>query len=157
MIHKPLNASLLSPLGGSLAHTEHASWDCVTSALALLILTAASPEDTWVPAVPQLQACLGLAIQHVLTEAVLCVQCRLPGANGTWMVVEGGMGTVTQRLAEAARAAGATIHTSSPVESILTDGNMASGVRLSSGAEVKAKAVMVNADPFRCASTALPA
>ena len=28
-------------------------------------------------------------------------QCRLPGAEGTWMVVRGGMGTVTSQLAQA--------------------------------------------------------
>ena len=33
--------------------------------------------------------------------------CRLPGAGGTWMVVRGGMGTVTSRLASLAAAAGA--------------------------------------------------
>lgn len=37
--------------------------------------------------------------------------CRLPGSDGTWMVCEGGMGVVTQRLAAAAMRAGATIHT----------------------------------------------
>ncbi len=42
--------------------------------------------------------------------------CRLPGADGTWMVVAGGMGTVTQRLAAAAMQAGAKIHTGRPVE-----------------------------------------
>jgi phytoene dehydrogenase-like protein len=30
--------------------------------------------------------------------------CRLPGADGTWMIVRGGMGTVTAALAERARA-----------------------------------------------------
>src|SRR5438128_5662273 len=34
--------------------------------------------------------------------------CRLPGAGGTWMIVEGGMGTVTRTLADAAVEAGAT-------------------------------------------------
>lgn len=42
--------------------------------------------------------------------------CRLPGADGTWMVVAGGMGAVTQRLAAAAMRAGAKIHTGRPVE-----------------------------------------
>lgn len=41
--------------------------------------------------------------------------CRLPGADGTWMVVEGGMGVVTQRLAAAAMRAGAKIHTGQAV------------------------------------------
>jgi hypothetical protein len=31
--------------------------------------------------------------------------CRLPGSDGTWMIVRGGMGTVTSLLADAARAA----------------------------------------------------
>lgn len=42
--------------------------------------------------------------------------CRLEGAAGTWMVVAGGMGTVTQRLATAAMQAGAKIHTGRPVD-----------------------------------------
>src|SRR5260370_2768372 len=37
--------------------------------------------------------------------------CRLPGADGPWMIVKGGIDTVTQRLAEAARAAGARLQT----------------------------------------------
>jgi phytoene dehydrogenase-like protein len=37
--------------------------------------------------------------------------CRLPGSDGTWMIVKGGMGTVTTRIADAARRAGATIET----------------------------------------------
>lgn len=77
------------------------------------------------------------------------MQCRLPGADGTWMVVEGGMGTVSNRLAAAAREAGAVIHIQSPVETILSDNGTARGIRLSNGEEIRAKAVMVNADPFR--------
>ena len=41
--------------------------------------------------------------------------CRLPGSDGTWMIVGGGMGTVTRTLAEAAIAAGAVIRTSAKV------------------------------------------
>lgn len=75
--------------------------------------------------------------------------CRLPGSSGTWMVVEGGMGTVTQMLMGAALIAGARVHTSSPVESIPLHEGRASGVVLAGGKEVKARAVLVNADPFR--------
>ena len=42
--------------------------------------------------------------------------CRLPGADGTWMIAAGGMGTVSGTFAEAARAAGATILTGAPVD-----------------------------------------
>ena len=37
--------------------------------------------------------------------------CRLPSSDGTWMVVKGGMGTVTQQLGLAAQAAGVKIET----------------------------------------------
>jgi phytoene dehydrogenase-like protein len=75
--------------------------------------------------------------------------CRLPGSGGTWMVVAGGMGTITARFAAAARAAGATIETGSKVERIVHQGGAARGVVLADGSEVRAKVVVVNADPFR--------
>ncbi len=75
--------------------------------------------------------------------------CRLPGSDGTWMMVQGGMGTVTQTLAQAARAAGAEISVSNPVQTILVEQGKARGVLLASGEELRAECVVVNADPFR--------
>ena len=75
--------------------------------------------------------------------------CRLPKSDGTWMIVEGGMGTVTQRFAKAALEAGARIETGKAVQKILSDKGVATGVLLADGTEVKAKSVVVNADPFR--------
>ncbi|HWE23715.1 MAG TPA: NAD(P)/FAD-dependent oxidoreductase [Myxococcales bacterium] len=75
--------------------------------------------------------------------------CRLPGADGTWMIVKGGMGTVTRTLAEAARSAGARIETGRGVRRINVEGAAASGVQLTDGAEIASRAVVVNADPFR--------
>jgi phytoene dehydrogenase-like protein len=75
--------------------------------------------------------------------------CRLPGSDGTWMIVEGGMGTVTKRFADAARAAGATIETGKKVERILHTAGKIDGVQLADGTEVRAEVVLVNADPFR--------
>jgi phytoene dehydrogenase-like protein len=72
--------------------------------------------------------------------------CRLPGSDGTWMIVKGGMGTVTQRLAAAAKEAGARIETGRAVRAIAT-GPLR--VELQDGSEVRARAVLVNADPFR--------
>ena len=72
--------------------------------------------------------------------------CRLPGSDGTWMIVKGGMGAVTARLAAAAVEAGATIETGRPVQAI-TPAPLA--VHLRDGGEVRARAVVVNADPFR--------
>jgi phytoene dehydrogenase-like protein len=86
--------------------------------------------------------------------------CRLPGAGGTWMVVKGGMGSVTQALARRAAEAGARVTTGSKVAAIdfdrpVTPGGgggsskaVATGVTLASGERVRAKAVLVNADPF---------
>jgi phytoene dehydrogenase-like protein len=75
--------------------------------------------------------------------------CRLPGADGTWMIVKGGMGTVTRTLADAARAAGARIETDRPVRRISVERGTATGVQLADGTEIGARAVVVNADPFR--------
>src|SRR6267143_793432 len=75
--------------------------------------------------------------------------CRLPGADGTWMIVKGGMGTVTRTLADAAREAGARIETGRPVRRIALERGAAAGVQLEDGSEIGAHAVVVNADPFR--------
>jgi phytoene dehydrogenase-like protein len=75
--------------------------------------------------------------------------CRLPGSDGTWMLVRGGMGTVTSRIANAARAAGAIIETERRVDRVLVDGGAATGVALEGGREVRADVVVCNADPFR--------
>ncbi len=75
--------------------------------------------------------------------------CRLPGADGTWMIIEGGMGTVSQRLAEKARAEGAEIRAGVKVASIeVTDGAV-SGVVLEDGSRIASKIVVSNADPYR--------
>lgn len=78
--------------------------------------------------------------------------CRLPGSDGTWMVIKGGMGTVSGMLADAARKAGATILTGKKVSAINIQHNVASGVTLDDGTTINAKAVVVNADPFRMQS-----
>jgi phytoene dehydrogenase-like protein len=75
--------------------------------------------------------------------------CRLRGAGGTWMVVRGGMGTVTGAIARRAAEAGATIRTGVTVERILVDGGCAAGVVLADGDEVRARAVVAATDPFR--------
>ena len=48
--------------------------------------------------------------------------CRLPGADGTWMIARGGMGTVSRTFADAARAAGAQLFTGTPVSAVTVDG-----------------------------------
>lgn len=75
--------------------------------------------------------------------------CRLPGADGTWMMVEGGMGTVTQKLAQAARAAGVRFQLHTQVSAIESVNGKVIGVRLTGGETLRADRVVVNADPFR--------
>lgn len=75
--------------------------------------------------------------------------CRLPGSDGTWMIVKGGMGTVTTRLAEAAIKAGAKIETGQGVSQILLNQGVVQGVVLQDQTEIQASTVIVNADPFR--------
>jgi phytoene dehydrogenase-like protein len=75
--------------------------------------------------------------------------CRLPGSGGTWMFVEGGMGTVTKRLADLARAAGVRIEKEAPVAAIEMQSGRAIGIALRDGRTFRAKVVLSNADPFR--------
>lgn len=75
--------------------------------------------------------------------------CRLPGSDGTWMVVEGGMGRVTGELARLATEAGARICTESPVDRIVVERGRATGVVLTGGREMRAPVVVSNTDPFR--------
>ncbi|MBY8870963.1 NAD(P)/FAD-dependent oxidoreductase [Micromonospora sp. PLK6-60] len=75
--------------------------------------------------------------------------CRLPGSDGTWMIARGGMGTVSGTFADAARAAGATIVTGTPVSAITLDGGAASGVVLADGRQVAANVVLGACDPYR--------
>jgi phytoene dehydrogenase-like protein len=75
--------------------------------------------------------------------------CRLPGSGGTWMMVRGGMGTVTRRLADLARRAGASIRLGAAVASVEVERGFVRGVRLANGERLTAHAVVCNADPFR--------
>jgi phytoene dehydrogenase-like protein len=75
--------------------------------------------------------------------------CRLPGSDGTWMIVEGGMGTVARVLADALHRHGGKIVVAEPVASVIVEGGTARGVVLEDGSEIVARAVLVNADPFR--------
>lgn len=74
--------------------------------------------------------------------------CRLPGADGTWMLVEGGMGTVTSTLAAACVVHGVRFHTGTRVVAIEHEGSVARGVVFADGSRHRAKVVVTNADPF---------
>ncbi|WP_069801266.1 phytoene desaturase family protein [Thermogemmatispora onikobensis] len=71
------------------------------------------------------------------------------GQRGLWGYVRGGMGRISFALAASATAHGAQIRTGAPVASVLIHNGRAEGVRLESGEELRARAVLSNADPKR--------
>jgi phytoene dehydrogenase-like protein len=68
---------------------------------------------------------------------------------GSAFFAAGGMGALTQAMASAAKAAGAGIRTGVEVIEIRVKDGTATGVLLSTGEEINAKAVISNADPKR--------
>jgi phytoene dehydrogenase-like protein len=72
---------------------------------------------------------------------------RALGKQGTWGYVRGGMGAVSNAIASAAQAAGATIRTRAPVVTLLVRDGRAAGVELDGGERVQAGCVLSGADP----------
>src|SRR5579872_2759311 len=72
-----------------------------------------------------------------------------PHPAGSASFAAGGMGAVTQAMASAAKAAGAEIRCGAEVIEIHVQNGVATGVLLSTGEEITAKAVISNADPKR--------
>jgi phytoene dehydrogenase-like protein len=72
-----------------------------------------------------------------------------PHPAGSGFFVAGGTGALTQAMASAAKAAGAEIQTGAEVIEIRVKDGSATGLLLSTGQEINAKAVISNADPKR--------
>eukprot|EP01041_Mallomonas_annulata_P008782 gene8782-18160_t len=75
--------------------------------------------------------------------------CRLPGSDGSWMVVESGMGSISKEFARLAMEAGVTIATNVTVDKVLTNNNIVEGVQTTDGRTILSKVVLCNSDPFR--------
>ena len=75
------------------------------------------------------------------------VMGEVDGMRGCWGVVRGGMGQVSECIAKAARERGVVIRCGAPVERILVKDGRAEGVVLKGGEEIRARAVVSNADP----------
>ncbi len=74
----------------------------------------------------------------------------LPQAHGgTWAFIRGGSATLTNALAAAAQANGVTLRTQAEVRKILSPDGRATGVELTSGETIPARAVVSTADPKR--------
>jgi len=69
------------------------------------------------------------------------------GKKGAWGHSVGGMGRITQLMADACREAGVEISLESPVARVLVDGDAVAGVRLENGEEIAARRVIANAGP----------
>jgi phytoene dehydrogenase-like protein len=85
------------------------------------------------------------------TAYILLHHCMggVNGHRGLWGFVRGGMGAVSNAIADSARAHGAVIRTNAPVAKILTKNGRANGVVLASGEEIHASIVASNLDPKR--------
>ena len=68
---------------------------------------------------------------------------------GSAYFAAGGMGSITQAMVSASKAAGAEIRTGAEVIEVRVKDGVATGVVLSTGEEINAKAVISNADPKR--------
>ena len=77
------------------------------------------------------------------------IKCSMFSPPENVGLVRGGMGGITQALAASARASGATLQTSTPVERILIENGTAIGVALRDGTEIRSRVVVSNADPKR--------
>ena len=75
--------------------------------------------------------------------------CRLPGADGTWMIAAGGMGTVAAQLAATARRAGARLFPATSVARIVVAAGAVAGITTADERVVRAPVVLAACDPFR--------
>ena len=83
------------------------------------------------------------------TAYILLHHCMggVGGKRGLWGFVRGGMGAVTQAMADSARAKGATIRVNADVERVLVRAGRTRGVVLRGGEEIPARVVVSNLDP----------
>ncbi|XP_031255050.1 pyridine nucleotide-disulfide oxidoreductase domain-containing protein 2-like [Pistacia vera] len=81
-------------------------------------------------------------LHHVMGET--------DGDRGIWSYVEGGMGSVSMAIGNAAREAGACILTSAEVsELMINDSGRVNGVLLADGTQVHSSIVLSNATPYK--------
>ncbi len=69
------------------------------------------------------------------------------GKKGVWGHAIGGMGAITQAMAQVAEARGVSISVSAPVKRIVTENGKACGVELEDGEVIRARAVAANVNP----------
>jgi phytoene dehydrogenase-like protein len=85
------------------------------------------------------------------TAYILLHHCMggVNGHRGLWGFVRGGMGALSNAIAESARSRGVKIRVNAPVEKIVTKNGYVRGVVLAGGEEIAAPVVVSNLDPKR--------
>ena len=96
-----------------------------------------------------LDAVLGTHLGPRSPNTIMTYLYRLAGDHGRLAVPKGGMGTVSDALAHAARSAGVTIRTGMPVARIVVTNGRVTGVEAQSGEQFDSYTVISNADPKR--------
>ena len=94
-----------------------------------------------------LDAVLGTHLGPRSPNTIMTYLYRLAGDHGRVSMPAGGMGSVSNELAQTARNAGVTIRTGMPVKRIVIDNGRATGVETESGDRFESLMVISNADP----------
>lgn len=96
---------------------------------------------------------IGTALSPTMPTTALVlfhhIMGSITGRRGIWGYVRGGMGALSEAIAQVARRHGATLRTEAEVRQVLLQGERVSGVVLSDGEEIRARAILSNADPQR--------
>jgi phytoene dehydrogenase-like protein len=83
------------------------------------------------------------------TAYILLHHCMggVGGKRGLWGFVRGGMGAISESIAQSARSRGVEVRVNAPVERIVVSGGRVRGVALQGGEEIEAPVVASNLDP----------
>ena len=94
-------------------------------------------------------AVLGTHLGPRSPNTIMTYLYRLAAGHGRLSVPQGGMGSLAEELAQAARAAGVTIRTNMPVGRIVVENGRVAGVETAGGERFESLTVISNADPKR--------
>lgn len=94
-------------------------------------------------------AVLGTHLGPRSPNTIMTYLYRLAAGHGRLSVPQGGMGSLAEELAQAARAAGVTIRTNMPVGRIVVENGRVAGVETAGGERFESLTVVSNADPKR--------
>jgi phytoene dehydrogenase-like protein len=94
-----------------------------------------------------LDAVLGTHLGPRSPNTIMTYLYRMAGNAGRLATATGGMGAVSEALAQAARSNGVTIRTGMPVQRVVVDNGRVTGVQTKSGETFASMTVISNADP----------